>query len=142
MAYVLGSGLGLASLSSIAFVTFTYMPYMLNSMKTSGFLHSKTGAQSLFNYQDAHTAMIQAAARCDISVDGNNAGLVVDDVTYFAFMRSYRPQQQLGLVFLEDPRAYLEQVGSAGAVLTHHRVPPQLASEAICTGQFCCLRAF
>lgn len=134
--------LALVSLGSLAFVTSTYLPSLRDSLTRTGYLPYGGGSQSLANYSTTRREIMAAAARCNIDPDARNAGLLVDDVTYFAFMESYRPHHVLGVSQIERPVEYLTGLQSAGGVLTCYRVPPGLVSRARRTGRYCCLPKF
>lgn len=69
---------------------------------------------------------------------------MIDDVTYFAFIRSRLPQHQLGVIGgwngeIKDPVGYLKSRNSDGAVVSCHLLDADMRARSKSIGNFCCL---
>ncbi|MEO5641181.1 MAG: hypothetical protein ABIQ98_05385, partial [Sphingomicrobium sp.] len=121
-----------------------YLPSFRAAARSPAYLADQPYSLPLFGYRDAEPTIRAAAAQCGIGRHGRPRGLLVDDLTYFAFMDSERPQHRLGVFGLwrgqiVDPLAYLRSVGSDGAILGCRFLDPALRARAKSVGEFCCL---
>jgi hypothetical protein len=71
---------------------------------------------------------------------------MIDDLTYFTFMQSYRPQHQLGVIGLwkgsiSSGLGYLRSIRSDGFVVGCHLLPADIRVKSMQVGQFCCMGA-
>ena len=85
-----------------------------------------------------------AARLCGIPPAEQATALMIDDVTYFPYMKSYLPQHQLGVTgiwhgTIRDPIDYLKSRGSDGMIVSCSVLPRRLATRARRNGEFCCL---
>ena len=138
--------LGLALLLSGALLVATYLPSLTRAETQQAYLVDQPFSQSVFGYGKVRQRIVAAARLCGIDRSSHPRALLLDDVTYFAFMQTHRPQQDLGVVGpwsvgIDDPVRYLKSVGSDGAVLGCHHLPPPLRARARRVGEFCCLSA-
>jgi hypothetical protein len=84
---------------------------------------------------------------CGVDEPDSIRGLVVDDLTYFAYMTSWRPLHRLGVLrvwngSITDPIAYLRARSSSGIVVGCLYLPLELRARAHRVGPFCCLGPF
>ena len=136
--------LALAMGISGALLVATYLPSFARAAHSQAYLGQQLTSQSVFGYGAAKPRIMAAAKLCGIGAKGRPQALLIDDVTYFAFMGSHRPQQDHGVLGLwsagiGDPVRYLKSVGSDGAILGCHFLPPALRGRAKRVGEFCCL---
>jgi hypothetical protein len=134
-------GLGIASLVAVSAI---YVPSLVRANRQLGYIEAQRFSQPVFGYSVVRRDIVGAARQCGIGDPAAARALMIDDVTYFAFMRSRLPQHYLGVVGLwrgkiTDPVAYLRARGSSGAVLGCHLLPDDLRRRARRQGQFCCL---
>ena len=127
-------------------VTSTYMPSLLGSALQPGYVDAQRYSISPFGYAGLEKRIISTGKLCGIEPGQHLRSLLIDDLTYFTYMRSYRPLHHLGVVSvwngeIRAPLAYLKQQGSAGAVLGCKYLSPEMRARAKQSGEFCCLGA-
>ena len=141
--------IGAAAVSLVALAT-TYTPSLLRSARAVAWIPGQPYSQALFGWAEARPRIVALGRLCGIAPDGVAAdgrrqrALVVDDVTYFAEMGSFRPQHQISVMGtwhggVPDPLAYLRQVRSDGAILGCGYVPAGLRRFALRSGDVCCI---
>ncbi|HVF83247.1 MAG TPA: hypothetical protein VM913_03635 [Sphingomicrobium sp.] len=123
-----------------------YMPSLLGSARQAGYIDAQRHSISPFGYAALEQQIIATGKLCGIDPQQRLRSLLIDDLTYFAYMRSYRPLHHLGIVSIwngeiRDPLAYLKQQGSSGAVLGCKYLSPEMRAGAKQSGEFCCLGA-
>ena len=134
-----------AMLVSEGLIAVLYGPDLSASAHQHAILEKHYMSVPVFGYQTTRADILGAARQCGLSPARHASNLMVDDTTYFAFMESPRPQHQLSILdplargTITDPIAYLRSRGSAGAILSCHWLPPELARRAHRQGAFCCL---
>jgi hypothetical protein len=136
--------LGIAALVSIVLTIALWRPSLSAAWQEGGYLDRQGHSIAIRGFA-AVAADVRAAARlCHIPPPEQARALMLDDVSYFPYMRSYRPQHQLGVLGLwqgtiRDPVAYLKSKGSSGALVTCKLLPPALRARAKQAGDICCL---
>lgn len=149
LASVVVGGLGMASMVAVAVL---FGPGLLRVAGQSGYVERQDFSVSPFGYSRIEPDILAAAKACSIPIDGN--AILIDDVTYFALMRSHMPEHRQGLFEKKqygepprtmfaprqrDPIAYLRSIGSDGAVLSCDGFPPEYQSRVQRRGRFCCM---
>ena len=135
---------GLSAIASPLAVAAIYAPSIAQANRQAGYIPEQAGSLPVFGYASLKPDIFGAAGKCGIGDPGAARALMIDDVTYFAFMESRLPQHRLGVLGLwrgtiDDPIAYLRSRGSSGAILGCHLLPPDLRARARSEGRFCCL---
>lgn len=135
---------GLCALASPLAIAAIYAPSIVHANRQAGYILEQVGSQPVFGYASLEPDILGAARKCGIGDPATARALMIDDVTYFAFMESRMPQHRLGVLGLwrgtiDDPVAYLRSRGSSGAILGCHLLPPDLRARARSEGRFCCL---
>lgn len=131
---------------SMTLAAITYAPPLLRAFGQRGYLDAQSHSLAVRGYRDLAPQILAAARQCDIAPGHNDRKLLVDELTYLAFMRSPLPQHYLDITASEapgakiDPIAYLQTQGSDGAILGCRHLPPDLQARAKRQGDFCCLR--
>ncbi|CAN5505137.1 hypothetical protein BH09PSE4_BH09PSE4_11790 [soil metagenome] len=126
---------GVAIVSQLLLVT--DYARLMPMARTPGFVAGQPHSFVPFGYDKA--AIRRVGAMCGFSPA--TPRLVIDDLTYFAFQRSYRPIYAIGVFdtwkgSIGDPVAYLRGQGSPGAVTACTSLPPGMASKG--DGHTCC----
>ena len=147
MARGIGWQLVLLVAAGLALIGATYGGSLVAAARDSGYLARQPYSVAVFGYGDEVPRIRAAAARCGIGPAGTNHALLIDDVTYFAFMQDRLPQHWLGVTGqwrdrAKDPIAYLAGRKSDGAILGCRYLTPEMRAQAIPTGEYCCMPAF
>jgi hypothetical protein len=140
----LAAALGVLALASQLCVLAIYGPSLARASGQIGFLDKQPNSISVFGYAMAKPDIVGAGGKCGFGGERRASNLVVDEMTYFTFMTSYRPQFQLGVFgvwkgSIADPIAYLRNRGSDGIVVSCRILPQDLLQKARTQGRFCCL---
>jgi hypothetical protein len=109
-----------------------------------GYIAAQPFSFSAYGYRTLEPQIRAAAKMCGIDQQHPIHELLIDDLTYFPYMTSWRPLHRLGVLqvwngSITDPIAYLRDKGSSGIVMGCLYLPPQLLARAHQVGQFCCL---
>jgi hypothetical protein len=142
---MLGAMLGLLAIGSQALVAKTFAPSLANANRQEGYIREQPFSVATFGFDRLKPDIVAVAASCGISGKQRHRALLVDDLTYFAFVRSaYLPQHRLGVFSvwngtISDPISYLRSRGSAGGVVGCQLLPDDLRRHAKVRGKFCCL---
>jgi hypothetical protein len=135
--------LGLAGIVSVALVTAMYGPSLVHASAERGYLAEQPLSISPFGFAAEKREILAVARSCGISDRVTPHALLLDDLTYFPFMRSNMPDHRHGLFpkipLTNDPMGYLRRNGSDGIVSACEPLPPELRARARRQGQFCCL---
>jgi hypothetical protein len=136
--------IGVCALASPIAVARIYAPSLARADKHAGYLAAQPFSVSAFGYARLERDIRGVARQCGIGDPARAKALMVDDLTYFAFMQSRLPQHQLGVVGpwrggITDPVAYLKRRGSDGVIVGCHLLPDALRRRARHQGGFCCL---
>ncbi|MBW8754827.1 MAG: hypothetical protein JF595_11880 [Sphingomonadales bacterium] len=134
---------GLMGIVSIALVAMLYGPSLAAAAHERGYIKEQPLSISVFGYAGLKRDMLAAARKCGISDPDAGHALLIDDVTYFTFMKSRLPQHRYGLFHpiapIKDPIGYLRWVRSDGVIASCHALPAEFRARAQRQGQFCCL---
>lgn len=134
----------LLPVSAIA-VLAIYGPSLAQTAGQSGYLPGRPYSVGLAHYSTLRRQIERAAAACGITPASHPARLLIDDVTYFTFMRSPLPEHKTSVLeprfsgSLSDPLAYLAERHSSGVILACSALPPALRARAHADGDFCCI---
>lgn len=132
------------SLCSQLAVAAIYGPSLWQASKSSGYIEGQPYSVAVFHYDKVRSDIAGAARECHIG-DGRRAQrLLLDDVTYFAQMQSYRPFHRLGVLShwkgrITDPLAYLRARGSDGILVGCRFLDANMLKRAKRAGDICCL---
>ena len=134
----------LVAIASPVRMTMLYGPAMIAAAGQRGYIADQPFSQPVFGYDDIQPRILATARQCGIPLDRRLHGLLIDDTTYFAFVRSYRPEHWLGTLSvwngsISDPVAHLRGIGSDGMVVGCHMLAADLRGRAHSNGPFCCL---
>ncbi len=138
--------LALVALVSQVWNMAIYAPSLARAATQTGFVAEQPNSVSVLGYATLRPDILGAARQCGIDASHRPSNLLLDEVTYFTFMTSYRPQFRLGVFGLwkgsiSDPVAYLRERGSDGVIMACQSLPPDLLLKARRQGRFCCLSA-
>jgi hypothetical protein len=130
----------LAVVSPIALAV-VYGPALQRTTATGGYVRGQPFSVGTFGYKELLPDIYGAAKQCGIRGARGHHALMLDDVTYFAFMESRLPQHQIGLDTMGSARtiAYLRGRKSDGLVVSCSGLPADLRARAKSQGAFCCL---
>ncbi|MDR2856434.1 MAG: hypothetical protein LBV50_01120 [Novosphingobium sp.] len=136
--------IGVLAIVSPLAVAAIYGPPIARASTQKGYLGAQPTSLPAFGYASLKPDILGAARKCGIDDPARAKALMVDDLTYFAFMKSRLPQHQLGVLSIwrgtiDDPIAYLRSRGSGGAIVGCHLLPDELRRRAKSQGAFCCL---
>lgn len=136
--------LGVGAVVSTLCLGISYFPSLWAASQHTAYLPGQPFSQSVFGYRSIQPQILVAARFCRIGKKGRPKSLLIDDVTYFTFMASYRPEHYTGVFGpwngqISKPAEYLSSIGSDGAVLGCHLLDPGLRKKAHQFGPFCCL---
>jgi hypothetical protein len=143
-ATVLCGVLAVAAMVSPVALALTYGRSLDPARHGRAFIESQPVSLPVFGYETTRRQILAAGRLCGIAPDGPARGLMVDDLTYFAYMRTRLPQHQLGVTGMwsgrmADPVAYLRQKASDGIIVGCRHLPPRLRAKAKRVEEFCCL---
>ena len=134
---------GLLGALSVPVIALLYAPSLAAASAKRGYLEEQPHSFSAFGYSGLRRQILAAAGKCGINATEHNRSLLIDDVTYFTFMRSSMPEHRQGLIDgvakTPDPIGYLRRLQSDGVVVSCRGLTPELRSRARQEGQFCCL---
>ena len=139
-----------AAAISTAVLATTYTPSLLRSARATAWIPGQPYSQALYGWARARPRIEALGRACGIAPGGMTPegrrmrALVVDDVTYFAYMRSFRPQHQISVfgtwhAGVPDPLVYLHQIRSDGLITGCGYVPARLRHFALRSGDVCCI---
>lgn len=142
---LLAAPLAMVALGSQLCIMLLYGPSLASAFSQTGFVAGQPNSISVRGYASLRPDILGAARQCGIDASPRASNLLLDEMTYFTFMTSYRPQFRLGVVGLwkgsiADPIAYLRERGSDGVIVSCQSLPTDLLLKARRQGQFCCLR--
>lgn len=134
---------GLSFCSQAAIAASYARPFFAIS-RSPGVIADQNHSISAYGYGAVGQRILTAAKTCGIDPKSNPHGLLIDDLTYFPFMRSARPLHRLGVISvwngqIDDPVAYLRAHRSSGLVMACAYLPPRLQARAHRTGGICCM---
>lgn len=131
-----------AGLASIMAVAAIYGPSLVASTRQGGYAAGQPYSVSAFNYAKEKGDIVAAGRACGIGDPTVRRMLVLDDMTYFAFMRSRLPEHRGG-VFLpwiaHDPLDYLRSVRSGGMIVSCEGLPSAIRDRTQRVGKYCCM---
>lgn len=133
----------LSGMASVVLVATLYGPPLVEAAHERGYVSAQRHSISAFGYAESRRDILKAAGKCGIVDPAARHALVLDDVTYFAFMQSRMPEHAAGLLTqwssTNDPIGYLRRIKSDGVVVSCRFLSGDLRTRAKSEGQFCCL---
>ncbi len=141
----LALAIGPLMLLSIVLVSGLYGPTLLEDATERDFLPMHPWSVPVFGYHQSYRDIAGVARDCHLPPTNQASNLLLDDITYFAFMRSQRPQHELAILSpqwrgsITDPIAYLRDRQSSGIILRCRWLPKDLQARAHQRGAYCCL---
>jgi hypothetical protein len=141
---ILALFLGAFSIGSEILIARTYGPALVEAFHQKGYLREQPWSLAVTGYAELKPDILAAAGKCGITPDKHLSGLLVDDLTYFAFIRSSLPQHRMGVLSgwngsLKNPVDYLRSIGSSGMIIGCRFLTEDLRRRARSEGEFCCL---
>jgi hypothetical protein len=109
----LALGIGPLALLSMLLVAGYYGPPMMEAAKARGILPLQPWSVPVFGYGGERAQMLGLARQCRLPEPAQASHLLIDDMSYFAFMQSRLPQHHLAILVprmagsISDPLAYL-----------------------------------
>jgi len=144
MRNTLATLLGFAGIASIVFTAMLWMPSLRYANRQEAYIPVMPFSIPVFGYAQVKPQILKVAKQCHIPEPARAHRVVIDELTYFAFMPSHLPEHRLGVFkvwngSIKDPIAYLKARNSDGIVVGCKNLPPDLRARAKSQGQFCCL---
>lgn len=140
---VVSAGVGLLGMVSVALVAMLYGGSLVRETRERGYLQEQPYSISAFGYPALRRDILALARQCGITDPDTHRALLIDDVTYFPFMRSYMPEHRYGLFSqvagLNDPMGYLRSIRSEGIVASCRMLPPDVQARSHRRDGICCL---
>ncbi len=142
---VLALGIGPLTLLSMGLVASYYGPPLVEAASARGSLPLQPYSVPVFGFAGERVQMQALARQCGLPETRAAKGLMLDDISYFAFMESRLPDHQLAILSprlrgsISDPIAYLRARGSSGVLTRCVDLPEALAARAHRKGAYCCL---
>lgn len=137
------TAVGALGVISIPLVAALYAPPLARAAGERGYVSAQPYSVGVFGYGALKPDILATARQCGIVDADRNRALLIDDTTYFTFMKSRLPEHRQGLfsdvVADVDPIAYLRGIRSDGLVVSCQNLPPELRARAKSVGKFCCL---
>jgi hypothetical protein len=141
-ANIAGTLVAVAGIASILATACLYAPPLLQAREDRGYLRDQPLSVSLFGYSRVRDAVLAAGKACGIGEPERLNRLLIDDVTYFAYMRSRLPDH-VGVASAVRPGPhhipYMARMQSDGIILSCRRLPADVRDRAVRTGDFCCV---
>lgn len=137
----LAIGATAAAAVSMVLVGTVFGSSLISASRQSGYLPLQPHSVSVFGYEALRSRILSLAKQCGI-VEGQSRNLVIDDVTYYAFMTNPMPDHvgDLGTLYFPDLSLdYLRKRRSDGVIATCRKLPRPLQTIARREGEFCCL---
>lgn len=136
--------LSLFSLANMLGVAALYGPRLWNAAAQPGYVAGQPYSLNAWHYGAARESVEAAARACGIRTDRGSQAVLIDDLTYFAMMRSFRPLHRTGVLSdwngsITDPAAYLRARHSSGILLGCAYLPASLRGRALNAGPVCCI---
>lgn len=121
-------------------------PRLALSQAAAGTIPAQNLSTPIFSYGAIGSQVRQAARLCRIPLDGSAKSVSVDEFSYLAFARSWRPMYRFGMVgdwaySVGDSRAFLRARQSSGIIGQCRHFKPELRAGAVQVGEICCLGA-
>ncbi|GGC31686.1 hypothetical protein GCM10011371_18930 [Novosphingobium marinum] len=134
----------LAAIVSPVLIARIWWPSLDHARQQTAYIDRQPFSTPLFGYDEVRGQIMATARMCRIPEPEKARAVGVDEITYFAYMKSHLPQHRLGLFqiwtgALEDPVAYLKERNSDGVIVGCHMLPADLRARAKQNGEFCCL---
>jgi hypothetical protein len=138
------AGLAVLALLNPLALAAIWSPSMARAASQPGYIEKQPYSVGLFGYAQMRKDIEAAAKLCRIPAPAKAQGLLLDEVTYFAWMESRLPQHRLGVLSvwngeIDDPVAYLKTRKSDGMLLGCHLLDDDLRARAKSVGDICCL---
>lgn len=136
-----------ASVISQMVVIGHYVPYAAGAWSVPGYIEGRRLSISAVGYDAVRPQILATARMCGIEPTQQSRHPILDELTVFAMQPVFQPVVALYIeeggwgTGIQDYRAYLRNIGSAGMVVGCQWVPTQLRSSAIRNGAFCCVPA-
>ena len=131
-----------AGIGSVAAIAAIYGPALVSARFERGYLLQQPSSVSLVGYRQTKATILAAGQACGITPGPGTNRLLIDDVTYFAYMRTRLPDHVImpgSKMPSPDHPTYMKAMHSSGAVLSCRRLPADLRDRAIRTGDYCCV---
>lgn len=141
----LALAIGPLMLLSIVLVSGLYGPRLIDDAKRRDWLPWHPWSVPVFGYHASYGDIMGAARQCRLPMPRDAHHLLLDDVTYFAYMQSRLPDHELAVLpphfrgSITDPVAYLAAHHSDGILMRCKRLPPALQAIAHQSGAYCCV---
>ena len=136
--------IGFAGIASPVALAVVFGPSLARANAQSGVVAVQQGSTSIHGYAAHRRDALAAGRLCGIPDPDKARALVIDDVTYFPYIRSSLPQHMLGVLGgwngeMKDPIPYLRSRGSSGIVVECRFMTPELRAKARRVGRICCV---
>lgn len=121
----------------------TYVPALARTAAKPGTIADQPYSFTPWGYPAMRADILAAGGLCGID-PARARYLLVDDLTYWTYFRSWRPMNRMAVLDgwiaqSRDPLGFLRAHGSSGIVTQCAVLPPALRARAKALGQFCCV---
>ncbi|PKB14213.1 hypothetical protein B0I00_2845 [Novosphingobium kunmingense] len=136
--------LSAVAITAPALIAASYGSSLLRAARAGGYVPGQAVSVSAYHYADVRPLVEAAARRCKIENSPRSRNVMIDDLSYFALMKTYRPQHVVSVTLspdlaLDDPLGYLRSIGSDGLVVRCQYLPLDLQRRAHRFGPVCCM---
>ncbi|MEO6718159.1 MAG: hypothetical protein ABIM50_13045 [Novosphingobium sp.] len=143
----LGVGVAIIALCSLVGqvdIARRYYPLLRAAADQTGYVFRQPFSVSAYGFGTVRQTILDTAKLCGIGARGRAQRPMVDDITYFAMIDSWRPFHRFGVLetwngSIKDPVAYLHSRGSEGMIVDCRALSPALQTKAIRNGDYCCV---
>lgn len=141
---IAASLIGIAGIASPIALYLVFGPSLVRANAQSGIIAAQQGSTSVWGYDAVRRDVLAAAKACNIPEPARARAVVVDELSYFPYMRSTLPQHMLGVLGgwngeITDPLAYLRSRQSSGILVECRFVWPELRGRMKQVGRICCM---
>jgi hypothetical protein len=138
------TGLAVVAIASMATVWVTFGQSLTSTRLHSGYLARQPVSLSVFQYSELREEIDAAARMCGFEQAEKQSQLMIDDATYFAFMKSHLPHHQLGVLgewrgSIDNPIDFLRERKSSGYILGCHLLTDEVRLQSKQYGRICCM---
>ncbi|NBC35509.1 hypothetical protein GTZ99_02945 [Novosphingobium sp. FSY-8] len=132
---------------SLILVAGYYGTPLVQATRARGYIvaNSQFWSVPLYGYGAVRDDLTALARQCHLPPPENASHVLIDDTTYFTYMRARLPQHHLAVTMgilsgtVQDPVAYLRAKHSSGILVGCHWLPAHLRERAHTRGMYCCL---
>lgn len=132
--------------SQIALVA-AYARPLMATVQHPGYIPNQRFSIVPFGYAERRAAVLATARLCNIPSPDKARGVLLDELSYFPYLKSYRPYFRVGVLEnwghdIPGATAFLEQSHGDGAIMACSKMPAEWRARARANGDICCVPKF